>query len=136
MGSNVETSRHDSPNIEDRQSRAEQPRDRPFNSLIRTSYIPDRNTRHEQEIDHDDTATATGTAPTTTHSLSLQADPEPGTVAIQNTYDQGGFSTDLDGLPFDSWLVDGFGLNFNAIDLSLNGDSYRNDFFGRDTLLP
>ncbi|KEF54612.1 uncharacterized protein A1O9_09054 [Exophiala aquamarina CBS 119918] len=134
LGSNVEISQPDSPNLESTQSGAANPRNRPFNSLIRTAYVPDRAQEKDQEVDHDDTTTVTVAAPTTAHSLHSQTELGLGTIIGQNAYDQCNFQTDLDGLSFDGWLADGFGLNFNAIELSLDSDSYRNDFFGQGTL--
>lgn len=131
----MEISQRDSPSLGNRELNVDHPQDRPFNSLIQTSYVPDLNMRQDHEIAHDETTTAIGTAPATMQSLPSQAEPELDTAAGQSIYDQAALSTDLDGIPFDGWFVDGFGLNFNTIDLSLDGDSYRNDFFGRHTLL-
>jgi hypothetical protein len=73
--------------------------------------------------------------PATTQSVSVGEGVDSSSIAGHDTYDRG-FQTDLDGLPVDSWLADGFWLNSNAIDLSLDGDSYRNDFIGRDSFWP
>ncbi|KAK5058666.1 hypothetical protein LTR84_010930 [Exophiala bonariae] len=131
LGSTMETSHRASPSSEDERSRGPNLH-RAYTSLLRTSYVPEHTQREDREMEHDDTTAMLEAPPTTTHSVSVGEGLDSSTTAGHDTYDRG-FQTDLDGLPVDSWLTDGFWLNSNAIDLSLDGDSYRNDFNGRDT---
>lgn len=88
-------------------------------------------------MEQDGTATMLEPPTASMHSVPLESEGlESSTHASHDTYDQGNFQTDLDDLPVDTWLADGFWLNSNAIDLSLDSESYRNDFIGRDTVWP